>query len=29
MAIVKALNTPFSDFFDDHEIVTRPVVKSR
>ncbi|MGD9369442.1 MAG: cupin domain-containing protein [Desulfobacteraceae bacterium] len=28
MAIAKALNTPISDFFDDHEIVTSPVVKS-
>jgi len=28
MAIAKALNTPISEFFDDHEIVTSPVVKS-
>jgi transcriptional regulator with XRE-family HTH domain len=28
MAIAKALNTPISDFFEDHEIVASPVVKS-
>jgi transcriptional regulator with XRE-family HTH domain len=28
MAIAKALNTPISEFFNDHEIVTSPVVKS-
>lgn len=27
-AIAKALNTPIDEFFDDHEIVTSPVVKS-
>lgn len=28
MAIAKALNTPVSEFFNDHEIVTSPVTKS-
>jgi transcriptional regulator with XRE-family HTH domain len=28
MAIAQALNVPISSFFDDHEIVTSPVVKS-
>ena len=28
MAIAKALNVPISSFFDDHELVTSPVIKS-